>query len=87
MGTQPGTKLFILQVFNKLGSGSVSSIVAALNWLTTNGRKRNIRVVNMSLGGPSSRSVCAAMNQAVQQGMTFVVAAGGWCRSMQPVGG
>jgi subtilisin family serine protease len=76
MGTQPGTKLYILQVFNKLGSGSVSSIVAALNWLTTNGRRRHIRVVNMSLGGPSSRSVCTAMSQAVRQGMTFVVAAG-----------
>lgn len=76
-GVYPGSKVFALQVFNKLGTGSTSSIVGAINWLAQNGRSKGIRVANMSLGGPSSVAVCSAVYQAVSKGITFVVAAGG----------
>jgi len=75
-GVYPGSKVFALQVFNKLGTGSTSSIVSAINWLAANGRSKGIRVANMSLGGPSSVAVCNAVYHAVQAGITFVVAAG-----------
>jgi subtilisin family serine protease len=75
-GVYPGSKVFALQVFNKLGTGSTSSIVSAINWLAQNGRSKGIRVANMSLGGPSSVAVCSAVYHAVNQGITFVVAAG-----------
>ncbi|KAF8068246.1 aprE [Scenedesmus sp. PABB004] len=81
-GVHPGTKVFALQVFNKLGTGSTSSIVSAINWLATNGRANKIRVANMSLGGPSSVAVCNAVYYAVKAGITFVVAAGNQGRSM-----
>lgn len=77
-GVYPGSKVFALQVFNKLGTGSTSSIVSAINWLAQNGRAKGIRVANMSLGGPSSVAVCTAVYHAVNKGITFVVAAGGW---------
>lgn len=75
-GVYPGTKVFALQVFNKLGTGSTSSIVGAINWLATTGRQHKIRVANMSLGGPSSVAVCNAVTYAIRAGITFVVAAG-----------
>jgi subtilisin family serine protease len=75
-GVYPGSKVFALQVFNKLGTGSTSSIVSAINWLAQNGRSKGIRVANMSLGGPSSVAVCSAVYHAVNKGITFVVAAG-----------
>jgi subtilisin family serine protease len=75
-GVYPGSKVFALQVFNKLGTGSTSSIVSAINWLAQNGRSKGIRVANMSLGGPSSVAVCTAVYHAVNKGITFVVAAG-----------
>lgn len=75
-GVYPGTKVFALQVFNKLGTGSTSSIVGAINWLATTGRQYKIRVANMSLGGPSSVAVCNAVTYAIRAGITFVVAAG-----------
>eukprot|EP00878_Enallax_costatus_P043748 GHUV01051816.1.p1 GENE.GHUV01051816.1~~GHUV01051816.1.p1 ORF type:complete len:276 (+),score=76.70 GHUV01051816.1:1576-2403(+) len=81
-GVYPGTKVFALQVFNKLGTGSTSSIVGALNWLATTGRQYKIRVANMSLGGPSSVAVCNAVTYAISAGITFVVAAGNQGRSM-----
>lgn len=79
-GVHPGSRVFALQVFNKLGTGSTSSIVSALNWLASNGRSSKIRVANMSLAGPSSMAVCAAVQLAIEAGITFVVAAGA-CRS------
>jgi subtilisin family serine protease len=81
-GVYPGSKVFALQVFNKLGTGSTSSIVSAINWLAQNGRAKGIRVANMSLGGPSSVAVCSAVYHAVKTGITFVVAAGNQGRSM-----
>ncbi|WIA30973.1 hypothetical protein OEZ86_001021 [Tetradesmus obliquus] len=81
-GAYPGTKVFALQVFNKLGTGSTSSIVSAINWLASNGRASKIRVANMSLGGPSSVAVCNAVYWAIKAGITFVVAAGNQGRSM-----
>lgn len=76
LGVSPGTKIFALQVFSQTGQGSTSGIVAALNWLALNGRKYNIRVANMSLGGPKSIAICQALAAAVRRGITFVVAAG-----------
>ncbi len=76
LGVHPGAKVYALQVFNKLGTGSTSSIVAAINWLATSGRAHGIRVANMSLGGPASAAVCSAVHWAVRAGITFIAAAG-----------
>jgi subtilisin family serine protease len=88
-GVFPGSKVFALQVFNKLGTGSTSSIVSAINWLASSGRTNKIRVANMSLGGPSSMAVCGAVQLALQAGITFVVAAGeaAWQAAQAVAGG
>ncbi|KAI8466382.1 MAG: peptidase S8/S53 domain-containing protein [Monoraphidium minutum] len=82
MGLTPGQKVYALQVFDQLGSGSTTSIVAALNWLARFGRSKGIRVANMSLGGPKSWAVCSALDAVVRQGITMVVAAGNKGESM-----
>jgi hypothetical protein len=87
LGLTPGQKVYALQVFDQLGSGSTTSIVAALNWLARFGRSKGIRVANMSLGGPKSWAVCAALDAVVRQGITMVVAAGGRSRRARVGGG
>ncbi len=49
-GIATSAKLINLAVLNSQGSGSVSSVLSALDWVMTNRTTYNIRVVNMSLG-------------------------------------
>jgi subtilisin family serine protease len=64
-----------VKVLSSSGSGSMSQIVAGLDWVAANSAR--IDVVNMSLGGVGTSS---ALNNAVQnlvnRGVTVVVAAG-----------
>jgi subtilisin family serine protease len=82
VGAAPGVPLYALRVLDRYGSGSVSNIVAALDWLTilvrdskTNGTWAPT-VVNLSLGGPSSYALDAAVRALVSEGAVVVVAAG-----------
>jgi subtilisin family serine protease len=56
-GMAPGASLISLRVLGKDGSGNLSGVLAALNWLlekpdgtTTNAKRYNVRIVNLSLG-------------------------------------
>ncbi|HUR73608.1 MAG TPA: S8 family peptidase [Sporichthya sp.] len=59
------------------GAGSTSTIISALEWVVAQ-KQANHKpaVVNLSLGGSPSTSMDAAVNRAVQAGVTVVVAAG-----------
>lgn len=85
VGVAPGARLWAVRVLNSAGSGSTSTVVCGINWVTANGNgsTKNIRVANMSLGGtgtdaggcsgdPMHQAIC----NAVTAGVTFVVAAG-----------
>src|SRR5437016_8411460 len=66
-GVAPGASIINLKVLDKTGVGSISSLLAALNWIISpvdptkvvsstnplNKDKYSIRVVNMSLGAPA----------------------------------
>jgi subtilisin family serine protease len=71
-----------VRVLNNSGSGSWSSIICGINWVTANAASKGIRVANMSLGGSGSDGACgsSALHQAicssVAAGVTYVVAAG-----------
>jgi subtilisin family serine protease len=54
VGVSPGTPLYAVRVFDADGSGSVSNVICGLNWVAHNAASDNIKVVNMSLGGPGS---------------------------------
>jgi subtilisin len=80
VGVAPGVPLYSVRVLNSAGSGSWSSVICGIDWVTA--RAGTIKVANMSLGGSGSDGACnsAALHQAicnsVNAGITYVVAAG-----------
>ncbi len=58
------------------GSGSTSGIVTALDWVVANHPAGVPAVATMSLGGGASSTLDAAVDRAVDDGVTVVVAAG-----------
>jgi len=80
-GIAPNANVINLRVLNASGAGNVSSVLSALDWVLTNRAIYNIRVVNMSLGGPAVDSyvydpVCRAVRKLVDAGIVVVAAAG-----------
>ena len=89
VGVAPGARIWAVRVLNNTGSGSWSSIICGVDWVTKN--KGIIEVANMSLGGSGtepSGSGCTtgvalhdAICKSVLAGVTYVVAAGNDARN------
>lgn len=80
-GITTNANLINLRVLNSQGTGTVSGLLSALDWVMTNRTTYNIRVVNMSLGTPAISSykndpVCQAVRRLVDAGVVVVAAAG-----------
>ncbi len=65
-----------VRVLNCLGSGTVSGVIAGLDWVAINHSGGAEAVANMSLGGGGSVSLDNAVNAVIVDGITVVVAAG-----------
>lgn len=86
VGVAPEAKLVAVKVLNSSGSGTWSSVICGIDWVTANAVKYNIKVANMSLGGGgSSDNNCGNSNsdalhkaicKSTAAGVTYVVAAG-----------
>ena len=86
LGVASKAKLIAVKVLNSRGSGSWSSVICGIDWVTANASAYNIKVANMSLGGGgSSDNNCGntnsdALHYAIcksrDAGVTYVVAAG-----------
>jgi subtilisin family serine protease len=50
VGVAPGTKLYAVKVLDQRSSGTLSSILCGIDWVTKNAAALDIRVVNMSVG-------------------------------------
>ena len=84
VGTAPGARLWPVQVLDPLGSGTTSSVICGIDYVTQHADE--IEVANMSLGGAGTddgncgKSNNDAMHQAicnsVAKGVTYTVAAG-----------
>jgi subtilisin len=80
VGVAPGARLWAVRVLNNNGSGSWSSVICGIDWVTANAS--TIEVANMSLGGSGSDSGCSdgglhqAICTSVAKGVTYAVAAG-----------
>ena len=86
VGVAPAAKLVPVKVLDRNGSGSWSSVICGIDWVTNNAAAYNIKVANMSLGGggssdedcgntnndPLHKAICNSRNA----GVTYVVAAG-----------
>jgi len=65
-----------VRVLSCAGSGSVSGIVAALDWMIAHHQASTPAVANMSLGGGYSLSLNTAVDRAISDGISFSIAAG-----------
>jgi subtilisin family serine protease len=82
-GVAPAVSLYSDQVLDSTGSGTISGVIAGIDWATTN----NAKVISMSLGtSPLAKnqpncdtaipSLTTAINNTVGAGVTVVAAAG-----------
>ena len=79
-GVAPGAALVGVKVLNASGSGSMSTVTAAIDWCIQNKDVYGIRVLNLSLGTSGSSDGTDATSQAVNRahdaGLVVAVAAG-----------
>lgn len=73
-GMAKAVTLFAVRVLNCSGSGSTSGVIAGVDWVTAN--RVRPAVANMSLGGPASSALDAAVNRMITAGVVTAVAAG-----------
>lgn len=86
VGVAPKAKLIPVKVLDRNGSGTWSSVICGIDWVTAHALQYNIKVANMSLGGGgTSDNNCGKDNNdalhkaicsSVAKGVTYVVAAG-----------
>lgn len=87
VGVAPSATLYAVKVMDAAGSGSFSTVICGVDWVTANASF--VRIANMSLGGsgvatPSNTDCTNGNNDAlhtaicnsVKAGVTYVVAAG-----------
>ncbi len=73
-GVIKNVKIFGVRVLDCSGSGTMSDVIAGVDWVTANHKKP--AVANMSLGGSASKALDDAVKASVQAGVTYIVAAG-----------
>jgi subtilisin family serine protease len=75
-GVAPGVRLVAVRVLGCQGDGSISQVIAGVDWVTSNHRPGEPAVANMSLGGGISVALDKAVTRSVADGVAYAVAAG-----------
>jgi subtilisin family serine protease len=77
-GVLPNVKILPIKVLGNDGGGSMSDIMAAIDYVATNAVSLGIGVINLSLGGTGSvrDPICQSIQAATTRGVVVVVAAG-----------
>jgi PKD repeat protein len=77
-GVAKGVTLVPVRVLGCNGSGTTSGVIAGVDWVTSqkNGNPSQPSVANMSLGGSASSSLDTAVNNSINAGVVYAVAAG-----------
>jgi subtilisin family serine protease len=74
-GVAKAVSLVPVRVLDCNGSGTVSTVIAGIDWVSSQATG-GLKVANMSLGGVSSSAIDTAVNSLINRGVTVVVAAG-----------
>ncbi|MFD2892179.1 S8 family peptidase [Flavobacterium chuncheonense] len=74
VGVAPGSTVVAVRVLDRRGSGSISGVIAGVEYVRNNGAAND--VANMSLGGGISQTLDNAVINATSGGVKFVLAAG-----------
>ncbi len=75
-GVAKAATIVPVRVLDCTGSGSISGVIAGLDWVAQDHQAGRPAVANMSLGGSRSSSLDTAAAAVVADGVTLVVAAG-----------
>jgi len=80
-GIASGAHIVSLRVLGDDGSGVASNVIEAIDWAIEHKRRYNIRIINLSLGGPVVQSyrddpLCEAVDRAIDAGIVVVASAG-----------
>jgi subtilisin family serine protease len=73
-GVAKSVQLYAVRVLGCNGSGTTSGVIAGVDWVTANHVKP--AVANMSLGGGASSALDAAVNNSINAGVSYAIAAG-----------
>jgi subtilisin family serine protease len=73
-GVAKAATLYSVRAYDCSGVGTSSSILAAIDWVTSN--RVLPAVANLSISGPTSAAVNTAVQNSIDAGVTYVVAAG-----------
>ena len=73
-GVAKDVSLVAVRVLDCQGSGTISGVVAGVDWVTANAQKP--AVANMSLGGGSSSTLDEAVRNSIASGVQYAIAAG-----------
>jgi subtilisin family serine protease len=74
VGVAPGAPLTGVKVLGCDGSGTKADILEGVDWVTANAKKPAI--ANMSLSGPASQTLDAAVKKSASSGVFYSIAAG-----------
>lgn len=74
VGVAKGAQLVAVRVLNCGGSGTVSGVIAGIDWVTVN--RSGPSVANLSLGGGYTQALNDAVAASIASGITYIVAAG-----------
>ena len=80
-GPAPNANIVGVKVLDSMGAGSLSDIIAGVDWCIENKDEYNIRILSLSLGSPAMSPedddpMVQSVNQAWDEGMVVCVAAG-----------
>ena len=73
-GVAKGVTLHAVRVLDCAGNGTDSTVIAGVDWVTAN--HVNPAVANMSLGGGASSTIDTAVQNSINSGVTYAIAAG-----------
>ena len=75
-GVAKSASLVAVRVLDCAGSGTYSQVIAGVDWVTGDHDAGEAAVANMSLGGPASSSLDAAVRNSIIDGVSYAIAAG-----------
>jgi subtilisin family serine protease len=75
-GVAKSVTLVGVRVLNCNGSGTTSGVIAGVDWVTGNHSAGQPAVANMSLGGGASSALDTAVQNSINDGVSYAVAAG-----------
>ncbi|NDA78065.1 MAG: S8 family peptidase, partial [Actinobacteria bacterium] len=75
-GVAPAARIIPVRVLDCLGSGTTAGVISGIDWIIEHHQSGVPAVLNMSLGGTQSASLNEAVERAVADGISVVVAAG-----------